>query len=235
MFAYARHAQTGRVHFSRISSDISYDQIAPDPADILAKMADAGSVGDALAGYNPPHQAYKLLKAQLAAVRGGKSEPAAIRISSGPALKVGMQDERVPQLRERLGIVAESDSTTYDKTLAEAVKKFQTERKLAPSGQLTAATVDALNGPRRDTVEVVIANMERWRWVPRILGTNHVVVCLPHQEEAAGDEDEVAPGEGGLPLRSCVVFGRSGPTRPRSKTGWIRPTIQAMSRAGQGA
>ena len=35
-------------------------------------------------------------------------------------------------------------------------------------------------GQRRDnTVDLIIANMERWRWVPRILGTNHVVVNIP--------------------------------------------------------
>ena len=33
---YARHAQTGRVHFSRVASDIQYDPVKPEPADVLA-------------------------------------------------------------------------------------------------------------------------------------------------------------------------------------------------------
>jgi L,D-transpeptidase YcbB len=36
---YAHHAQIGRVHWSRVSGDIFYDQSAPDPGDVLATMA----------------------------------------------------------------------------------------------------------------------------------------------------------------------------------------------------
>ena len=32
---YARHASIGRVHFSRISNDIGFEQDAPEPAEIL--------------------------------------------------------------------------------------------------------------------------------------------------------------------------------------------------------
>ncbi len=55
IFDYARHAQTGRVHFSRITYDILYYPTAPEPAEVLAKMADAKNMAEALDGYNPPH------------------------------------------------------------------------------------------------------------------------------------------------------------------------------------
>ena len=71
------------------------------------------------------------------------------RFANGPVLKVGMQDERVPQLRDRLGVPGDG-GTTYDKALAEAVKKFQQEHDLKATGTLTAATLEALNGRQPD-------------------------------------------------------------------------------------
>src|SRR5262249_3024695 len=63
---------------------------------------------------------------------------------------------------------------------AEAVKKCQESHHLAASGQLTAATVDAINGPKRDReVEIILSNMERWRWLPRDLGRVYVMVNIP--------------------------------------------------------
>ena len=59
-----------------------------------------------------------------------------------------MTDARVPQLRERLGVAGDGD--TFDKALANAVKKFQQAHELKATGQLTPQTVEALNGRRPD-------------------------------------------------------------------------------------
>ncbi len=181
--AFARHAQIGRVHFTRVSGDIYYQQDVPEPGEILAKVADAKDVAAALAAFNPQHPQYKALKAQLAKARGKSEAAAPARIARGPTLKPGktaMQDERVPQLRERLGLPAKAGDTTYDKQLADAVAKFQKDRGLRPDGAVGNATVDALNGPRREkAVDVIIANMERWRWLPRDLGKTYVMLNIP--------------------------------------------------------
>jgi murein L,D-transpeptidase YcbB/YkuD len=92
-----------------------------------------------------------------------------------------MQDQRVPALRERLGVSDEPGNTTYDKALAEAVKAFQKQKGLAANGNFTAATVDAMNGPRANerAADVILANLERWRWIPHDLGKAHVIVNIP--------------------------------------------------------
>ena len=178
--AYARHAQTGRVHYSRISSDIIYNLVPPEPAEVLGKLVGAQNAGEALGSYDPPQEGYRLLRAKLAEARGQKGEGGPVRIGGGPVLKVGMHDPRVPMLRERFGVAGDPDNTAYDKPLAEAVKKFQRERELSATGNLNSATLDALNGPRRDRdADVIIANMERWRWLPRDLGKAYVMVNIP--------------------------------------------------------
>jgi murein L,D-transpeptidase YcbB/YkuD len=179
VLAFARHAQNGRVHFSRIAADIHYNLVALEPADVLARLAGGEDAGRVLASLNPQHEGYKALKAKLAEARGKSADAGPARIPGGKLLKVGMEDARVPLVRERLGVPA-ADNEIYDKPLSDAVKKFQSQRKLAASGQLNNSTIDAINGPRRDRdADIILANMERWRWLPRELGKAYVMVNVP--------------------------------------------------------
>jgi L,D-transpeptidase YcbB len=212
LLTYARHAQIGRVHYSRVSADIYYDLVAPEPGAVLTKLSEAKDVAAALDSFNPPHAGYKALKAKLAELRGRNGESGRIRISLGKTLKPGMEDPRVPLLRERLGIAGDNADTAYDKTLSEAVKAFQRQRDLAPTGVLNSATVDALNGPRRDReVDILVANMERWRWLPRDLGRAYVMVNIPDYTLKVVDHGTTVwttkivagqPGEKATPLLS---------------------------------
>jgi murein L,D-transpeptidase YcbB/YkuD len=104
VLAFARHARTGRVNFSRVSSAIFYELDTPEAADVLANMANAADLAEALEAYHPQHKAYKALKSKLAEARAQKK----------------------------------------------------------------AALADTL-----------IANMERWRWMPRELGRSYVTVNIP--------------------------------------------------------
>ena len=188
VLTFARHAQIGRVHYSRVSSDIMYTQVKSEPNEVLGRLATAGKVAEALDSFNPQQPQYKALKKKLIEVRGG-SDVTKPMIPGGPVLKYGkdkkgkevlMEDPRVPALRQWFGMKAPEGDTTYDKALADTVTKFQKEHKLAANGQLTAATLDAMNGPKRErTVDIILANMERWRWMPRELGKIHVVVNIP--------------------------------------------------------
>jgi L,D-transpeptidase YcbB len=178
LIAYAHHAEVGRVHWSRVSGDIFYEPKVPAPGDVLAKIAAARDVGEALASYEPQSPGYLALKAKLAELRAGKEGAGQTPIANGPALKIGMQDGRVAQLRERLNVPG--DDNTYDKTLADAVKRFQQEHELKPTGLLTPATIEVLNGRQPDRpIDTIVANLERWRWMPHELGRTYVMVNLP--------------------------------------------------------
>jgi murein L,D-transpeptidase YcbB/YkuD len=181
MLDYARHAQSGRMHYSQVSGDIEYPEHPTDPAEVLANVTTAKDASAALDSYNPPHKLYRELKAKLAELRGEGNGPV-IQIAEGPTLKfapahgkkqapVEMEDDRVPQLRAKLGIAENADDTRYDAQVAEAVRKFQSGVELKPTGVLDDRTVKAINNPKRDRqIDTVIVNMERWRWLPRDLG-----------------------------------------------------------------
>src|SRR6516225_8800656 len=179
VITYAHHASVGRVHWSRVSADIEYAIPAAEPGDVLAALASASDIAATLDSYEPQTPGYRALKAKLADIRSGKIDKGKPPIAKGPVLKVGMQDERVPELRERLGVAG--NGNTYDKPLVDAVKKFQEQHDLVGSGMLSVGTVEALNGrtqPDRVT-DVIIANMERWRWMPHHFPDTYVIVNLP--------------------------------------------------------
>ena len=176
VITYAHHASVGRVHWSRVSADIFYDQKPPEPADVLATLVGAKDTGAALDSYEPQIPQYLALKAKLAEYRAGNTESGKPRIEAGPAPKVGAEDDRVPLLRDRFDVPGDG-STTYDKALAEAVKKFQQQHDLKVTGTLTPQTIDALNGRRPDKpIDIILANMERWRWAPHDLGGDTYVI-----------------------------------------------------------
>jgi murein L,D-transpeptidase YcbB/YkuD len=177
VITYAHHASVGRVHWSRVSGDISYTTTAPEPADVLAAMVEAKDMATALDAYEPHTPGYLALKAKLAEIRAGKAEAGKTPIGNGAAPKIGGQDERVPLLRERLKVSGDGD--TYDKALADAVKKYQQDHQLKVTGTLTPQTIEALNGRQPDKpIDIILANMERWRWMPHDLGNTYVIVNL---------------------------------------------------------
>jgi L,D-transpeptidase YcbB len=185
VLTFARHASSGRVHWTRVSADVFYGHNPIEPADILAQIVDGKDLAQTLASFNPPHAGYKALKTKLAEVRGHRADSGPAPIAHGPVLKLGMQDNRVPAVRERLSATGDPNDPAFDKDVVEAVKKFQQEKKLKATGTLTPQTIDAINGPRRSSArdaDIILANMERWRWLPRELSNSqgaHVMLNIP--------------------------------------------------------
>jgi L,D-transpeptidase YcbB len=192
---FARQAQIGRIHFTRVGADIQYDLVAPEPASVLAKLAETNDAGKVLDSFNPPQPGFKALRTKLAELRASptpeskaeeKPEQARVHVPDGKILRPGLKDARVVALRKRLDIAGDKDNPLYDDAVRDAVKTFQTENDIGVDGNLGPNTVRALNGERKEArkptanpVDTIIVNMERWRWLPRDLGNPHVIVNVP--------------------------------------------------------
>jgi len=222
VLTYARQAQTGRIHFSRVGADIEFKLVAPEPAEVLAKLADANDAGKALDSYNPPQPEFAALKAKLAELRKGALTPKAeeekkpdlVHVGEGKILRPGMKDARVVALRKRLNIAGDKDSPLYDDAVRDAVKTFQTEADIDVDGNLGRNTVRALNGEKREThrasgnpTDTIIVNMERWRWLPRDLGNPHVIVNVPDYSLTLYNNDKVY-------WHTKIVAGKPGKATP---------------------
>lgn len=176
---YARDARGGRIDPRRLSKLITPKLELPSATEVLSELAAAPDAGAVLAAYNPPHEGYRRLKAKLAELRADRPETPVARIPTGPALRLGMRDERVPLIRARLGLGA-SEEPVFDRSTATALAEFQKQAGLRADGVLSDQTLAALVTPRAPRLESdIVAQMERWRWLPSDLGENHIIVNLP--------------------------------------------------------
>jgi murein L,D-transpeptidase YcbB/YkuD len=88
----------------------------------------------------------------------------------------------------------------YDEELEEAVKTFQRRHGLEADGKVGRETLRALRVPVEERIAQLVVNLERWRWVPKELGTRHVRVNLPAFELEAVERGQTV-------LRMPVIIG----------------------------
>ena len=177
---YARDARGGRIDPRRFGKLVTPKLDIPAPDHVLTVLAAAPDAGETLGAYNPPHAEYRALKARLAELRANRPSQPMVRVPAGPSLKVGMSDPRVPLIRARFGLGASEDERLYDRRVASAVADFQRDIGLKASGVLTPRTAAALGESRSSRTEGdLVANMERWRWLPADLGDRHIFVNVP--------------------------------------------------------
>jgi murein L,D-transpeptidase YcbB/YkuD len=172
--AYARAQRGGRIK-DRFPDNWA---IRPAPydarADFDAALAQHKLV-DWIATLPPSDVRYgRLVQAyaryQRIAARGGWAA-----LAANPVLKLGATGDRVEALRRRLAVedsMVPADAPTpavYDAVLAAAVSRAQARYGLNPDGVAGAKTVAALNAPVEGRLGQIRANLERWRWSPRVL------------------------------------------------------------------
>jgi murein L,D-transpeptidase YcbB/YkuD len=218
---FARHAQVGRISFTRVGNDISFHQEPPQPDKVLEKLAASDKAGEALDSYNPPQPEFKALREKLAELRHGKvttteekPKPPPVHIADGKMLRPGMKDARVIALRQRLDVQGDKTNPVYDEAVLEAVKAFQLSADIGADGLLGPNTVRALNGEKhvarrspRNPIDTIIVNMERWRWFPRDLGDVHVIVNVPDYTLTLYDHGKVD-------WKTKIVAGKPGKATP---------------------
>ena len=174
---YARHAVGGRINPRRVSSSIDITPPRIDGAKFLLDLAKSNTPDEMLLDLSPKNREFVALRSALDRYYQDRVKEKSV-IPGGTLLKPGMTDPRVPLLRERLSL-PELANSTYDDQLAAAVRGFQEQNGLFVDGVIGPATISALNGGANVSRADLIANMERWRWMPRDLGKFYVFVNIP--------------------------------------------------------
>jgi murein L,D-transpeptidase YcbB/YkuD len=67
----------------------------------------------------------------------------------------------------------------FDDALAGAVAQFQVRHAIVVDSALGTETLDALNVPAEYRLGQIAANLERYRWMPRDLGSRYIYVNVP--------------------------------------------------------
>ena len=99
-------------------------------------------------------------------------------------LTLGSEHASVIDLRARLIETGDLDnnvplSTYFGSDVETALKAVQARNGITETGELTEATVVALNANVDKDIQEVAMNLERWRWMPRELGDRHILVNVP--------------------------------------------------------
>jgi murein L,D-transpeptidase YcbB/YkuD len=106
-------------------------------------------------------------------------------VKSGPSIKPGMDDPRVPAVRERMLVEGDllpadaAEGETLDPALEQALRGFQARHGIVPDGAVGPKTLAAMNVPVKARIEQIALNLERWRSVPRDWGKNAILVNVP--------------------------------------------------------
>lgn len=189
---YAQDTHSGRLNPLKVSSYITLKPERLDEAKTLMDLAKASDPAAYLDALEPQNFEFQALKAALDKTYAGEQERP-VRIPNGPILRPGKRDERVPLLRERLGlkpVTSQAEANTYDAVTLAAVEDFQSRLDLVVDGVVGPATVAALNGGSAISKADLIANMERWRWEPHDLGKFRVMVNVPEFRLRVVDGDK---------------------------------------------
>lgn len=198
--AYVRHARGGRMEPGSISRNLDPTLNLADPLEVMEELAKRDDPGAYIRGFHPKHQQFEALRQVLLKLRGGYSEEKRIAIPKGPVIKPGERHEHVAIIRERLKVdVPQGDNSDrtpmqlYDEDLENAVKDFQKVRGLTVDGVIGPATRLAMNGGAqpKNNVKTILANMERWRWIPDSAATSlNVQANVPEFMVRVYDEGE---------------------------------------------
>ena len=196
--AYLRLGQdlTGiRVNPSFMKSHKRYWQAPMSAEYLFSRLNTARDVEDLVQSYMPRGQTYKALQRELIRLVDAAPEPyeSVLPIRIRGALYPNERDDRVPDLRVRLGVDGPQtdDPYLYDDKLAAAVIRFQRENSLKDDGIVGSQTLEILNVSKAQKMKQIIANLERLRWVEEDKPSKFVVVNIPSATLWAVDNGRV--------------------------------------------
>jgi murein L,D-transpeptidase YcbB/YkuD len=180
---YTSDLRIGRFLPSRVDPDFFLQRPAIDELAALKSVAQAASLEQFFAAWQPRHPLYAALRTALAHYRVLAAKGGWGSVALGASLHTGASDPRVPAIRARLAVTdgagaATGDPTFYDAALVTAVKRFQERNGLAVDGVIGNSTIVAMNVPVADHIKSIIATMERVRWIPEDLGRKFIIVNI---------------------------------------------------------
>ena len=203
--AYASDLADGVTDPKKITGTWGMRPSPVDPQKLLTEALASGEIAEAVAKVAPGHPEYAALKKALVDYQDMAAKGGWAALPANLKLKPGATHASVPALRQRLAIThdfkgnAEDASTAYDDALVAAATLFQLRHGLGEDGVVAGETLVALNVPVATRIQQIQLNMERWRWLPRDMGTNHARVNIPEYRLDLWEQDKIA-----LTMRTVV-------------------------------
>lgn len=193
---YISHLSNGILNPRELYKDWDLKENKIDLNETIALLLKSDSLEYKIEQLKPNHIVYRNLKKALKIINSfPNDEFKAIEIAS----KIVLNDtnQSVIDIKNRLIYWKEmkpKDSLTaiYDNETFEAMKNFQSRHGLAVDGVIGVGTVQALNFSKRKRKGQILANLERWKWYPKEMGKEYVIINIPdYQLTLVKDNDTI--------------------------------------------
>jgi murein L,D-transpeptidase YcbB/YkuD len=207
---HARAVHAGRLATADFDHDWGLRPLPFDPLPGFAEAVRRDRLAAWIAALPPPYAGYDGLVQGLSGYRAIAAAGGWPVLDAGPDMALGASGPRVLALRQRLAVedkdvVATGDQ--FDAELVAAVKRAQGRYGLNPAGVVSKQTLAALNVSADDRVRQIMANLERWRWLPPTLPRDRIQVNIAAAVMTVFDGD--------VPVLSMrAVTGRPGHETP---------------------
>lgn len=181
---FASDLAAGALRPGAVDSDIKRNPERPDRAALLDHAeVGAAEVAALLADLVPRQPHYARLMKEKIALEAEIAAGAPLPAISAERLAMGDAGAEVVALRRRLrqlGYLGPSARQDFDRAMALAVQRFQTDMGLPVDGVVAGSTRAALNASAQDRLRSVVVALERLRWMGQAdLGQRHVWVNQP--------------------------------------------------------
>ena len=214
---YASDLRTGRVKPRDVYRDVSLPPADYDATAALSTALKQNALENFLSDLAPVHPGYVYLVEALARYRQIAAQGGWPVVPAG--IKLDPADKRLGVLASRLAFedpeLAGTPSPSVDAIRA-ALLRFKKRNGLHEDDSLGPDVFKVLNVTAASRAQQILANMERWRWMPRYLESRYVEVDVPDQSVSFIDS-------GAALLYSEVVIGK-----PQTPTPILRTTVQAV-------
>jgi L,D-transpeptidase YcbB len=182
---YTTHLRQGRFKPRQVDGDWFMKPSPWNAVEVLLETLKNGNIKEILENSPPKHSQYLKFREMFNNMLAQKKHNTEAEIPK-ERLKIGMQSPAVKLLRQRLvklgDLTTDNNSDKFDEELKEAVKAFQKRNHLKADGLMGEQTRQLLNEGlsfSQSMLRHLQATLERWRWMPRELGDNYIMVNLP--------------------------------------------------------
>ena len=203
---YGAHLLAGRFSPRKVDPDWTIKPRTRDLTAVLQEALGSHAVGESLRALRPQGKGYVQLREVLHNYREVAAKGGWPTVAAGSNLALGAQGQQVQNLRARLQASGDlsgggSGKATFDKAMADAVRRFQKRHGLVENGIVNAATLAALNVSVAQRIRQVELNLERWRWLPDDFGSRYILVNIPSFRMSVFEDGKPV-------IESKVVVGR---------------------------
>lgn len=183
---YSKHVRFGRLDPQQVIRDWHLKQDENWKAlDMLEVALEQGRLSPFLHSLAPPHPQYQKLKNLLANYLRHQDNTLWPLFSGRKKIEPGQSHPTIGLLRTHLQETGDFQikqcadrPEQLDPMLTEALRHFQARHGLQVDGQLGRDTRAMLNVGLEQRIGQIRLNMERWRWVPRQLGSRYIWVNI---------------------------------------------------------